>query len=107
MRESSPQREELIDLHRVPPNVQFEVDDVENEWTYNTPFDLIHSRFMYVDPIVHIVFISELRVPRHNQERLRLTRLQGSLHYRLAKTRETNFHVSCPFPGLLSSTLGL
>ncbi|KAN0122948.1 S-adenosyl-L-methionine-dependent methyltransferase [Hyaloscypha variabilis] len=30
----------------VPPNVQFEVDDVEGEWTYNTPFDLIHSRFM-------------------------------------------------------------
>ncbi|CZR67798.1 related to methyltransferase [Phialocephala subalpina] len=30
----------------VPPNVQFEVDDVEAEWTFRTPFDLIHVRFL-------------------------------------------------------------
>jgi hypothetical protein len=31
---------------RVPPNVKFEVDDIENEWTYNLPFDFIHCRAM-------------------------------------------------------------
>ena len=36
----------LLTKSRVPPNVQFEVDDVEGEWTYNTPFDLVHVRFM-------------------------------------------------------------
>ncbi|KAI9679520.1 MAG: hypothetical protein M1817_005542 [Caeruleum heppii] len=31
----------------VPPNVKFEVDDVEQEWTYNDDhFDLIHTRIM-------------------------------------------------------------
>ena len=30
----------------VPPNVQFELDDVEDEWTFRKPFDLIHSRYM-------------------------------------------------------------
>lgn len=30
----------------VPPNVRFEVDDVEEEWTYSRPFDYIHSRVM-------------------------------------------------------------
>lgn len=30
----------------VPPNVQFEIDDVEDEWTYRKPFDYIHSRYM-------------------------------------------------------------
>jgi len=30
----------------VPPNVRFEVDDVENEWTYHQKFDYIHCRFM-------------------------------------------------------------
>ncbi|KAK1973061.1 S-adenosyl-L-methionine-dependent methyltransferase [Colletotrichum sublineola] len=29
-----------------PPNVVFEVDDLEEEWTYSRPFDYIHSRFM-------------------------------------------------------------
>ncbi|KAJ5017115.1 putative methyltransferase tdiE [Colletotrichum sp. SAR 10_99] len=29
-----------------PPNVGFEVDDVEEPWTYTQPFDYIHSRFM-------------------------------------------------------------
>jgi SAM-dependent methyltransferase len=28
------------------PNVRFEVDDVEDEWTYQKPFDYIHSRYM-------------------------------------------------------------
>jgi len=30
----------------VPPNVKFEIDDVEDVWTYPVPFDYIHSRFM-------------------------------------------------------------
>ena len=35
-----------IDTHRVPPNVRFEIDDVEAEWTYHEKFDYIHCRFM-------------------------------------------------------------
>ncbi|KAJ3549980.1 hypothetical protein NM208_g233 [Fusarium decemcellulare] len=30
----------------VPPNVQFMVDDIDEEWTYSEPFDYIHSRMM-------------------------------------------------------------
>ncbi|KAF3806677.1 putative methyltransferase tdiE [Colletotrichum gloeosporioides] len=30
----------------VVPNVKFEIDDIEEEWTYSQPFDYIHSRFM-------------------------------------------------------------
>ncbi|GJC93151.1 methyltransferase [Colletotrichum higginsianum] len=30
----------------VPPNVKFEVDDVEESWTFSQPFDYIHSRLM-------------------------------------------------------------
>ncbi|OLN95723.1 hypothetical protein CCHL11_02734 [Colletotrichum chlorophyti] len=30
----------------VPPNVKFEIDDVEDSWTYSRPFDYIHSRMM-------------------------------------------------------------
>ncbi|KXH44122.1 hypothetical protein CSIM01_04426 [Colletotrichum simmondsii] len=30
----------------VPPNVRFEVDDLEEPWTYSRPFDYIHSRMM-------------------------------------------------------------
>ncbi|KAK1580171.1 S-adenosyl-L-methionine-dependent methyltransferase [Colletotrichum navitas] len=30
----------------VPPNVKFEVDDIEDSWTYTRPFDYIHSRMM-------------------------------------------------------------
>lgn len=33
-------------MHRVPPNVRFEIDDVEAEWTYHQNFDFIHCRFM-------------------------------------------------------------
>jgi len=31
---------------RVPPNVSFEIDDIEKEWTWTKPFDFIHSRDM-------------------------------------------------------------
>ncbi|KAK1460630.1 hypothetical protein CCUS01_08735 [Colletotrichum cuscutae] len=30
----------------VATNVKFEIDDIDEEWTYTTPFDYIHSRFM-------------------------------------------------------------
>lgn len=30
----------------VPPNVKFEVDDVENEWVYDQPFSYIFCRYM-------------------------------------------------------------
>ncbi|KAI5464953.1 S-adenosyl-L-methionine-dependent methyltransferase [Mariannaea sp. PMI_226] len=30
----------------VPPNVTFEIDDIDEDWTYSQPFDYIHSRFM-------------------------------------------------------------
>ncbi|KAF2136490.1 uncharacterized protein K452DRAFT_292338 [Aplosporella prunicola CBS 121167] len=30
----------------VPTNVKFEVDDVENEWTFPTPFDYVFSRYL-------------------------------------------------------------
>ena len=30
----------------VPPNVQFFVDDLEDEWQFEAPFDFIFSRFM-------------------------------------------------------------
>jgi SAM-dependent methyltransferase len=30
----------------VPPNVKFEVDDVEEDWTFHEGFDFIHSRCM-------------------------------------------------------------
>lgn len=30
----------------VPPNVEFQVDDLEAEWTWSKPFDYIHSSFM-------------------------------------------------------------
>lgn len=29
---------------RVPPNCSFEIDNYENEWLYNRPFDYIHGR---------------------------------------------------------------
>ncbi|KAJ0281414.1 hypothetical protein COL940_005698 [Colletotrichum noveboracense] len=31
---------------RVPPNVIFEVDDIDEPWIYSRPFDYIHSRMM-------------------------------------------------------------
>ncbi|KAF6832625.1 hypothetical protein CPLU01_06021 [Colletotrichum plurivorum] len=30
----------------VPPNVRFEIDDLEEEWIWSQPFDYIHSRMM-------------------------------------------------------------
>ncbi|KAI9797456.1 MAG: hypothetical protein M1833_005496 [Piccolia ochrophora] len=30
----------------VPPNVRFEIDDVEDDWAFPQPFDYIHSRYM-------------------------------------------------------------
>ncbi|KAF6815903.1 methyltransferase domain-containing protein [Colletotrichum plurivorum] len=30
----------------VPPNIRFEIDDVEEEWNYSQGFEYIHSRFM-------------------------------------------------------------
>ncbi|KAF5020304.1 hypothetical protein F66182_7680 [Fusarium sp. NRRL 66182] len=30
----------------VPPNVQFIIDDIDEEWNYSQPFDYIHSRMM-------------------------------------------------------------
>ncbi|KAF2258124.1 S-adenosyl-L-methionine-dependent methyltransferase [Lojkania enalia] len=30
----------------VPPNVKFEVDDLEDEWVYSSKFDYIHCRYM-------------------------------------------------------------
>lgn len=29
-------------MRRVPPNVSFEIDDAESEWTFSSKFDLIH-----------------------------------------------------------------
>ena len=29
---------------RVPSNVKFQIDDIEEPWTYSRPFDLIHCR---------------------------------------------------------------
>ena len=31
---------------RIPPNLKFEVDDVEKEWTYPFKFDFVVSRYM-------------------------------------------------------------
>lgn len=30
----------------VPPNVRFEIDDIEQAWTYTKKFDYIHSRYL-------------------------------------------------------------
>lgn len=30
----------------VPPNLHFEVDDIDDEWVYNQPFDYIHGRYI-------------------------------------------------------------
>ncbi|KAH7115544.1 S-adenosyl-L-methionine-dependent methyltransferase [Dactylonectria macrodidyma] len=32
----------------VPPNLKFEIDDIDEDWTYSQPFDYIHSRMMNV-----------------------------------------------------------
>ena len=33
-------------MTRVPNNVKFEVDDAEQPWTFQKPFDFIHVRYM-------------------------------------------------------------
>lgn len=35
-----------IQPNLVPPNVRFEVDDIEEDWMYTTPFDFIHARYL-------------------------------------------------------------
>ena len=36
-----------IQPHHVPPNVEFVVDDIEDEWAYeHNPFDFIHARYL-------------------------------------------------------------
>ncbi|CAK7217365.1 hypothetical protein SCUCBS95973_003124 [Sporothrix curviconia] len=30
----------------VPPNLRFEIDDVEDEWVYSVPFDFVHGRYI-------------------------------------------------------------
>ncbi|KAL5409983.1 hypothetical protein PMIN03_005677 [Paraphaeosphaeria minitans] len=35
-----------IQPNLVPPNVKFEVDDLEEEWVYSTKFDYIHVRYL-------------------------------------------------------------
>lgn len=32
----------------IPPNVQFEIDDASNAWTFSTKFDYIHCRYLYM-----------------------------------------------------------
>lgn len=33
-------------MSSMPPNVRFEVDDLDEPWTYPEKFDYIHSRMM-------------------------------------------------------------
>ncbi|OBR05082.1 Methyltransferase domain-containing protein [Colletotrichum higginsianum IMI 349063] len=42
----SPVQTTLCNPCPVPPNVKFEVDDIEEPWTYQLPFDYIHTRIM-------------------------------------------------------------
>ena len=62
----------------MPPNVQFEVDDVEKEWTYSSPFDYIHCRFMSVairdwprlcGQILKLSPMSDIAIPAESQLR--------------------------------------
>ncbi|KAJ0286789.1 hypothetical protein CBS470a_005740 [Colletotrichum nupharicola] len=36
----------ILRSNAVPPNVRFEVDDIEEPWLFSRPFDYIHSRMM-------------------------------------------------------------
>ncbi|KAI9741803.1 MAG: hypothetical protein M1834_000189 [Cirrosporium novae-zelandiae] len=36
----------MFDMTSLPPNVSFQIDDAEDEWTFTEPFDLIHIRGM-------------------------------------------------------------
>lgn len=33
-------------MRSVPPNLTFEIDDIEEEWVYTQKFDYIHGRFL-------------------------------------------------------------
>lgn len=35
-----------IQPHWVPPNVEFIVDDIEDEWVHDTDYDFAHLRFV-------------------------------------------------------------
>jgi SAM-dependent methyltransferase len=35
-----------VQPHNVPPNLTFEIDDLEQEWTFSRKFDYIHSQLM-------------------------------------------------------------
>jgi len=35
-----------VQTNLVPPNLQFEVDDIEQDWAYSSPFDYIHGRYL-------------------------------------------------------------
>lgn len=41
-------RELVLNKHRVPPNVKFEIDDVESSWVNNKKYDFIFVRHMLV-----------------------------------------------------------
>jgi hypothetical protein len=45
---------------RVPPNVKFEVDDVNLDWTFPEKYDLIHSRFMAASIVDWEKYIAEV-----------------------------------------------
>jgi cyclopropane fatty-acyl-phospholipid synthase-like methyltransferase len=34
------------DQHSISPNVTFEIDDLEDTWTFSQKFDFVHSRMM-------------------------------------------------------------
>lgn len=36
----------LIIVSSIPANVMFEIDDIEEGWTWSKPFDYMHSRMM-------------------------------------------------------------
>lgn len=35
-----------IQPHWIPPNVEFIVDDVEDEWVHDNDYDFVHFRFV-------------------------------------------------------------
>lgn len=49
----------LMMMRSVPPNLQFEVDDLEKEWNFSQKFDYIHSQLMigaFQDVCAHLAF---------------------------------------------------
>jgi hypothetical protein len=42
----SPQEPACPNPFSVPPNVNFQIDDVESEWTYSSKFDFIFGRML-------------------------------------------------------------